>query len=220
MHNTVLYCTVFLYFECTVQYIIKLASLSYALHALVQYGWTPVINAAYWAHADVVRLLLDQKCDLLLTNKDGRTALHELCRCNCFFFCFCFCFCSCSCLTSHTLVYSYFSLTLTLCSFTLRYFYFASTSLSSFSCTEYSSRALETRVRSRRYIYRLQATAEHICTSKIAQCDTSPQVTCELQFAMSDERRVQLMDTIDGHSIRTILFEYLIASFLFISLFQ
>lgn len=62
---------------------IKLASLSYALHALVQYGWTPVINAAYWAHADVVRVLLDHKCDLLLTNKDGRTALHELCRCNC-----------------------------------------------------------------------------------------------------------------------------------------
>ncbi|KAL3317425.1 hypothetical protein Ciccas_003915 [Cichlidogyrus casuarinus] len=42
--------------------------------------WTPLINAAYWNNPQIVRLLLAKGADITWQNKEGRNALHELCR--------------------------------------------------------------------------------------------------------------------------------------------
>ena len=42
--------------------------------------WTPLMNACYWANEEAVLVLLKAGADSNLRNKDGRTALHEVCR--------------------------------------------------------------------------------------------------------------------------------------------
>ncbi|KAF5398888.1 hypothetical protein PHET_07906 [Paragonimus heterotremus] len=45
-----------------------------------QNDWTPLLNSAYWNHPKVTRVLLVHDADPFSKNKDGRNALHELCR--------------------------------------------------------------------------------------------------------------------------------------------
>ncbi|TGZ68374.1 hypothetical protein CRM22_004286 [Opisthorchis felineus] len=45
-----------------------------------QNNWTPLHNAAYWNHASVSKVLLSRGANPFKMNKDGRNALHELCR--------------------------------------------------------------------------------------------------------------------------------------------
>jgi len=50
------------------------------INALDKNRWTPLMNACYWANEDAALLLLKHGADPLIRNKDGRAALHEVCR--------------------------------------------------------------------------------------------------------------------------------------------
>ncbi|THD21293.1 putative Ankyrin repeat-containing [Fasciola hepatica] len=51
-----------------------------AIDACNENNWTPLLNAVYWNHAKVASLLIARGANPLIKNKDGRNALHELCR--------------------------------------------------------------------------------------------------------------------------------------------
>ncbi|VDP88098.1 unnamed protein product [Echinostoma caproni] len=51
-----------------------------AIDACNENNWTPLLNAVYWNHAKVASVLIARGADPLIKNKDGRNALHELCR--------------------------------------------------------------------------------------------------------------------------------------------
>ena len=43
-------------------------------------GVAPLHRAAYCGHTEVVQLLLQHKANVMVTDSDGRTPLHKVCR--------------------------------------------------------------------------------------------------------------------------------------------
>ena len=53
--------------------------MSRARASRVQSGWTPVLNAAYNGHLDVVRALLNAGADKTIADKDGKP-IDQVCK--------------------------------------------------------------------------------------------------------------------------------------------
>ena len=55
--------------------------MSRARASRVQYGETPLFQAAYWGQLDVVRALLNAGADKTIADSDGKKPIDVVCEC-------------------------------------------------------------------------------------------------------------------------------------------